>query len=260
MSENLHNEVAAALDADPALAPYLAELLADLQELGSSAETVCGIVAPLGLPAGLRALDLGCGKGTIAAALAQRFGFRATGIDGFAPFIEEAKRIAAREGVAHLCDFRCGDLRGALDAHPPYDIVVLAAMGRLLGDVRETQRQLRRAVRPGGYMILDDGYLADGHDVDQENYAGYLPHAATVEALQSFGDTIVREVRSTKDDIAAENAENTRRIRARAEALAKRHPQDAAVILAYVARQEEESAVIENDLINATWLIRRGPD
>lgn len=259
--DRLDAEVAAALDADAALAPYLSELLADLDELGSSAGTICDLVAPLGLdPSTTRVLDLGCGKGTNAVALAKRFGFRALGVDGFAPFIEDARRMAERGGVGDRCTFRCGDLREALEANPPYDIAVLAAMGRLLGDVRETQRQLRHAVRPGGYMILDDGYLVDGHEVDQENYAGYLPHAATVEALQSFGDTIVCDVHSTKNDIAAENAENTRRIRARAEALAKRHPQDAAVILAYVARQEEESAIIENDLINATWLIQRGLD
>lgn len=259
--QRLEEEVAAALDAPPELAPYLAELLGDLDELGSSADTICDLVAPLGLdPSRTRVLDLGCGKGINAIALAKRLGFPALGVDGFAPFIEEARRIAAREGVDDRCTFRCGDLRDALDANPPYDVVVLAAMGRLLGDVGETQRQLRRAVRPGGYMIVDDGYLVDGHAVDDENYKGYLPYTETIAAIEALGDAIVREVRSTKDDIEAENAENTRRIRARAEALAKKHPGDAAVILDYVARQEEESAIIENDLVNVTWLIRRGMD
>jgi 2-polyprenyl-3-methyl-5-hydroxy-6-metoxy-1,4-benzoquinol methylase len=240
MNDRLSEEVARALDADPALGPYLAELLADLQELGSSVDDVCDLVTPLGLPPSTRAVDLGCGKGNVTVALAKRFGFRAHGVDGFAPFIAEAQRNAEHAGVTHLCTFRQGDLREALNAHPPYDLAVLAAIGRLLGNVRETQRQLRRAVRPGGYIIVDDGYLAPGRTVNHENYEGYLPHADTISAMQSFGDTVLKEVSFPHEDMVEENTENTRRIRARAEALAKKHPKDAAAILAFVERQEEE--------------------
>jgi len=258
MNDRLNEEVAGALDADPALAPYLGELLADLSELGSSADIVCDLLAPLGLGPQTRVVDLGCGKGQIAIAIAKRFGFSALGIDGFAPFIEEAKQNAGRESVAHLCAFRQGDLREALNAEPRFDVAVLAAIGRLLGDVRETQQQLRQAVRPGGYLIVDDGYLAPGRSIDHENYEGYLPHAETIAALQAFGDTVVQESQFPLEAVQAENAENTRLIRARAEVLAQKHPKDAAAILAYVARQEEECTIIENDMLNATWLIRRG--
>jgi steroid 5-alpha reductase family enzyme/SAM-dependent methyltransferase len=257
----LEVEVAAALDASPALTPYLPELLADLDELGSSADTVCDLIAPLELEvSSTRVLDLGCGKGPIAIALTKRFGYRALGVDGFAPFVEEAGKAAAREGVTALCTFRHGDLRDALAANPPFDIVVLAAVGRVLGDMRETMRQLRRAVRPGGYMVIDDCYLADGHAIDKANYRDYEPHAETIAAMEAFGDTVVQEVISSQDEMRAENIENTRLIRARAEALAKEHPQDAAVLMEFVAEQEDECAILENDLVAATWLIRRGPD
>lgn len=261
MSDNLNDEVAAALDATPALTPYLPELLADLDELGSSTDTICDLIAPLGLEvSSTSVLDLGCGKGPIAIALAKRFGYRTLGVDGFAPFIEEAQRAATCAGVSGLCTFLHRDLRDALDANPPFDIVVLAAVGRVLGDVRETARQLRRAVRPGGYIVIDGCYLADGHAIDKANYQGYELHAETMAAMEAFGDKVLEEDPSTPEEIRAENIENTRLIRARAEALAKKHPQDAAMLMGFVAEQEDECAILENDLVCATWLIRRGPD
>lgn len=261
MKPELIAEVTAALDAEPGLAPYLPELLADLDELGSCADTICELIAPLGLSAETtRVLDLGCGKGPIAIALAERFGFRALGVDGFAPFIEEARASAVREGVDRLCTFRHGDLRDALDAKPPYDLVVLAAVGRVLGDVRETARQLRRAVRPGGYLVVDDCYLATDRAVDKANYQEYIPHAETIAAMEAFGDKVLHEVVASQDEMHAENLENTRLIRLRAEALAKRYPQDAAAIMDFVAEQEEECHILENDLVCATWLIQRGAD
>ena len=54
------------------------------------------------LPAGGRVLDLGCGAGRIAVALARR-GFEVTGVDVSAPLLEVATSIAARERLsAHL--------------------------------------------------------------------------------------------------------------------------------------------------------------
>lgn len=261
MSDKLDEEVTAALDATPALAPYLPELLADLSELGSSADTICELIEPLGLNAeATRVLDLGCGKGTNAIALAKRFGYRALGVDGFPPFIAEAQRAAERAGVSRLCEFRHGDMRDALNTNPPYDILVLAAVGRVLGDVRETARQLRRAVRPGGYIVIDDCYLAEGHAIDKSNYEGYANRAETIAAMEAFGDKVLEEDASTPEEVRAENIENTRLIRARAEALAKKHPHDAALLMEFVAEQEKECEILENDLVCATWLIRRGAD
>ncbi len=82
MNSQLEREIAGSLDADPVLIPFLPELLADLDELGSSAEQVVGVLAPLALPRAARVLELGCGKGVVAVRLASEFGFSVLAVDG----------------------------------------------------------------------------------------------------------------------------------------------------------------------------------
>lgn len=55
--------VAYALEAPPELLPFLPELLADLDELGSDAAQIAGILRDLPLPPTTQVVDLGCGKG-----------------------------------------------------------------------------------------------------------------------------------------------------------------------------------------------------
>jgi len=149
-NESLEEQVAEALETTPELLPFLPELLADLDELGTEVRDIVELLRPRGLPAGARVLDLGCGKGTVALALARELGFRVLGVDGFVPFVEEASRHAAERGLAGACEFRQGDLREAVREVGGMDVVMLLAVGRVLGDAAETVEALRRCVRPGG--------------------------------------------------------------------------------------------------------------
>ena len=54
--------------------------------------------------------DLGCGDGRIVIAAAKRFGTRGVGIDNNPDRIREAQANARKAGVAHLVEFRQGDL------------------------------------------------------------------------------------------------------------------------------------------------------
>ena len=54
--------VAYALEIHPSLLPYLPELLADLEELGSDAQAIAGILVDLNLAESTTVVDLGCGK------------------------------------------------------------------------------------------------------------------------------------------------------------------------------------------------------
>lgn len=59
---NAADMVARALEAPAELLPFLPELLADVDELGSDSKQIVSILRELPLPAGARVVDVGCGK------------------------------------------------------------------------------------------------------------------------------------------------------------------------------------------------------
>ncbi|MBT8341461.1 MAG: class I SAM-dependent methyltransferase [Desulfatitalea sp.] len=103
-------------------------------------------------PAG-RALDLGCGTGTNALALARR-GWQVTGIDFIPGAIRKARRKAAGSGLA--VEFLIADVTRLDGLTGPYDYVL--DIGCLFAIDPEGRRnylaRLERLLRPGGMYML----------------------------------------------------------------------------------------------------------
>jgi 2-polyprenyl-3-methyl-5-hydroxy-6-metoxy-1,4-benzoquinol methylase len=254
----LQREIAASLEAPPELLPVLPELLADLEALGGSPETAVELLRPLDLEAGsTRVLDLGCGKGAVGLEVARSLGFQVHGIDAFEPFIEHARRRALELGVAELCRFECGDLRQALGFGQPVDVVLYASLGPLLWDLAETVGRLRRRLRPDGYLVIDDGFLAEDARVSVPGYGAYGSRAETLARLTAFGDRLVREVILSSEETKEINQRNTQRIRGRAEVLAQERPELAERLFDYVAEQERQTEILGTTVVCAIWLLRR---
>jgi cyclopropane fatty-acyl-phospholipid synthase-like methyltransferase len=258
MNERQQREVAEAFDATPELLPFIPELLADLWALGCSLEAIVEMLRPLGLPAGTtRVLDLGCGKGAVALTLAQEFGFQALGVDFFEPFIQEARERAEEMGVASRCQFVCADMRDALGEARDFDVVIYASVGRVLGRFDECIAKLRRCVRPGGYMLIDDVFLAEPNKIESPWYEHCTNHEETLRQLTAHGDALLREVIIPVGDVKALNRQATELIRKRAEKLAKLHPAAADSLFWYVEKQERESEIMETTVTSAVWLLQR---
>lgn len=251
--------VACSLEAPPELLPFLPELLADLDELGSDAEQIAGILRDLALPSTARVVDLGCGKGATAIAIASTLRLRVLGVDLFEPFVAHANAAATAANVHHLCECRHGDVRTMADRLPPSDVAVFAALGDVLGDPAETIRVVRHYVRPGGYVLLADVFLRDGGSIAFPGFERYRSKAETVRGWMACGDEVVREILEIESDEEGDDDEDgdVAAIRSRAVALAERYPERREQFLAFAAYQAKATAHIAANLVDAIWVLRR---
>ena len=256
MNPDLDESVAQAMEADVRLLPFLPELLADLWELGPAAEQVVAALESVGVGPDSTVLDLACGKGAVAVALAERLGVRVVGIDAFPPFLQAAQALAAERGVSPKCRFEQGDIRNLLGKEEQYDVALLLSVGPVLGDYEQTMAWLRNLVRTGGYIVIEDGFLADGvaHLPPAEGYVG---HSETLRQLTACRDVVVQESICPMEQTRSVNQRNTDLIRQRASLLRASHPAFEQLIDEYVARQERETRTLGTDVLCAIWVLRR---
>ena len=137
------------------------------------------------LPPDWTVADLGCGTGSLAAALAPEVA-RVVGVDQSADMLRSARRRTAGLGNVEL-------RRGALEALPLDDASCDAALLVLsLGWVADPPRVLAeaaRVVRPGGRVALVDAVLHDDEDFRRragQVWPGFEP-ARLVEMLGAAG-------------------------------------------------------------------------
>lgn len=112
------------------------------------------ITAVLNLPVGASLLDLYCGYGRHAVALA-KMGFQVTGIDASAPFLEIARKKAAAENVSVV--FQHCDMRH-LTFHDRFDAVInmFAAFGYYTDDENRLVISLvAKALHHHGLFLID---------------------------------------------------------------------------------------------------------
>lgn len=131
-------------------------------------------------------LDVGCGKGTSAAALAAATGCRVTGVDVSEDAIAEARARHTDERLTFQV-LDGGDLAGLDGA---FDAVLSECMLCLHGDPDETLHHFARLLRPDGRLMLSD-VTVEAPAASFRSAAGFaaclggaLPAATLRETLQ----------------------------------------------------------------------------
>lgn len=257
MESSLERVIADSLECDDTLLPFMPELLEDLLSLGSDPDTIAEMLEPYIGP-GSRVLDLACGKGAVSVVLATRLGCKVLGIDGMPAFINAAKQYAAKQGVGHLCDFHCGDIRTFRpDAHF-YDAVIYGAAGPALGEMRACMTALRGRVRNGGFVVIDDAFRRSNHlsSTVADRIRDLPTREEFLHAFTAYGDKLIEEREFSPEKLKATNRMNNHAIACRTARLAERHPKQAALFCSYMSRQYYECHILEQCCQCATWLIQ----
>ena len=244
------------MDADPALFPYLPALLQDVEELGARVDEVLRVLANVTISSEARVLDLGCGKGAVALALAGKFGCSVHAVDGMAAFIRHAEDRAASMGLTDNCVFAEADLCDAVQQSHGYDLVCLNALGGVLGRLDETVGMLRECVVPGGLILVDDAYLKAGVE-PSEDLAHCYSRDVTLELLTAHGDEILAELVVDGPESMDHYQQMMKSIVRRAEELAAQHPESADLLLEFAMRQAADVAMLDGPVEGALWLLKK---
>ncbi|ADD43585.1 class I SAM-dependent methyltransferase [Stackebrandtia nassauensis] len=128
------------------------------------------LVAEIGLPAGARALDVGCGEGGHAFELADRFGLRVHGVDPVPRHIDIAKSQARPESTAAVT-FEAGTAQALPVADASVDLVWCRDTLCHVEDLDAAYAEFRRVLKPDGTALV---YQMFATDTLEPNEAAWL--------------------------------------------------------------------------------------
>ena len=110
------------------------------------------LVADMKLAPSAVVLDVGSGEGAHAIGLAQRFGFRMTGIDPVARHVEVARAAAAKDVAAPV--FVLGSVEKLPIDDATVDLVWCRDVLVHVEDLAQAYREIRRVLKPGGRGLI----------------------------------------------------------------------------------------------------------
>jgi 2-polyprenyl-3-methyl-5-hydroxy-6-metoxy-1,4-benzoquinol methylase len=130
-----------------ALAGTQAEIFRD--RLAGALEWIEAVAAPRGS----RALEVGCGAGFLATAMARR-GYRVEAIDTSQAMVDVARQTAALAGVDGALHIDTGDANALDFPDASFDLVLAIALLPWLRRAEPAIAEMARVVKPGGHVIL----------------------------------------------------------------------------------------------------------
>jgi len=242
------------------LLPFLPYLLQDFWELGSDPEVMADMISKyVSISDKTRILDLACGKGAVSVKVAQKLRVKVKGIDLLPEFIRYAVQKAKEFNVDGLCMFFIDDINEAVKKEKDYDCVIFGAAGvNVLGGPAEALHKLKATIKPGGYILIEEGYIPnDGKREDIRYNAGtYYPLQHWMGLFKEAGLELV-ETASGHNEGDLDSVTGMAAITARADELIKEHPDKKEIFERYVRNQQSEYADIDDSLVCVTWVLKK---
>ncbi|MBL0926606.1 MAG: class I SAM-dependent methyltransferase [Phycisphaerales bacterium] len=246
MGRSLAEQSSASVDAPAALFPWLGALFEGVDALGGFPVRAANMLARLGVGRGGRVIDLGCGKGAAAVAIARRCGCRVLGVDACPAFVESARRLAAARGVSPLVRFEVGDFR-RLRVPRRFDAAVMLGCDPL----DRAAERLRGLVRRGGVYVADDALAPDPRS----------PYSARAAAafIASLGDR-VEAIATVPGPVLARAVSRTlAAVRANGARLSAERPELRRAVGAFLRAQDRSARELLTRWRAAIVGVRRGP-
>lgn len=234
------------------LIPYLPYLLQDLWELGSSPKDMIHLISKnIIISEKTKVLDLACGKGAVSIKLAKELGCQVKGIDIMKDFIENAKKKAREFKVETLCEFIVGDINQYVEVEKGYDIVILGAVGEVLGNQEETLNKLSKTIKKDGYVLLDDAYpRSEFNEI-------YITKKKWIEIIEKSGYQMVEDLLVDESEFSGVLNEQIMCLTKRTNELKEKYPSQTHLFDQYLKSQLAECDELENDVIGATMLLKK---
>ncbi len=137
---------------------------------------------------------------------------------------------------------------------PRYDIIILGAVGPVLGDYFSTLTALSNNLNPDGIIVIDDGYIENSSNF---THPLILKQNEVLGQIDAAGMTLVDETIISKEKIKDSDDYIFTNLKKRCLELMEMHPDKKNLFQAYILKQEEENHVLENKIICSTMVIRR---
>jgi ubiquinone/menaquinone biosynthesis C-methylase UbiE len=165
-----------------------------------------------------RILDIGSGLGGPARCVAERFGCTVTGIDLVPEFCEVASHLSRLLGFAKITAFETADALAMPFANASFDGAYSMNVSMNIADKAAFYREVRRVLKPGGWLVLSEITRGTGPEVDYPtawaaSSAGSFLCTVdeTVRGLQAAGFEVT-SVRSTIDEMLAFGARSREQV------------------------------------------------
>ena len=130
---------------------------------------------------------------------AQTYGITGTGVDISDVFLAVAAERATEFGVADRLEFVHGDA-GAYEAEPgAYDVVSCIGATWIGGGLVGTIELAKRALKPGGLMLIGEPYWIDEPPERPEALAEYTSLIGTLDRVEAAGMRLVEMVLADGD-------------------------------------------------------------
>lgn len=246
----LARRVTQSMDVPHEALPVLALLFAGIDALGTSPRRAAAWLRDAGIGPRDCVLDMGCGKGGPAVAVARACGCRVIGVDAFAPFIDAAREHAARARVAARCEFVCADVRTWKNAS---GVTPRAGMMLSLFPATESIKFLANYVRPGGFVLTDDAVRVPGIG---EDAALPLSRDELCDTIISQGHRVLRAHVMSPGEVTRLDDRLYATIRRNANAISRTHPSLKPLLREVLRRQRDAHALLTGPIRPALLLVQ----
>jgi ubiquinone/menaquinone biosynthesis C-methylase UbiE len=137
--------------------PYWEQIYADRTVYGriyqERARRALACVDSIGLCADAPVLEIGCGPGVIATAMARK-GLTVWAIDGLEEMVERTKVMAQRAGLGSCVFAQVGQIDNVPFTDATFELVVVIGVSEWLVSLTQPLREIFRVLKPGGHLII----------------------------------------------------------------------------------------------------------